>query len=271
MDKQQIVKLGQQLDSTAFLFGGMIRRKAARKLAEDSSVDTVPYLIKALSSEDEKVRMTADDALVALSDKNAVEALLDHVIAEPNGPAAKLCIKTGKQPSDHERACLFWFVTRQLEKYFKEDYEFQNLRLQYERANEEVKANVMEIVRSGDRRCLGFIMDSKAKPLSECTEKELTMAIESGLNNKDWKRLFRAVLDLPLKYGFPLLEYFEKSGWEPESADLKSIYRSIVGESRKTKLPQSSKREETSSIFEQWLNEGSTGELSRLPSVMTQH
>ena len=224
----------------------------------------IQFLLEMYLSKERKIQSSAEKELESLSDENMVDELCDMAIQEPSGSAAKVCVKTGKCPSDEERACLFLFVTRQLDKYFEEDFEFQNLRLQYERADEKVKGNVMEIVRSGDRRCLGFIMDSKAKPLSECTENEITLAIESGLKNRDWKRLFRAVMDIPLKYGFPLLESFDKSGWEPEGAEQKSLYKSIIEESHKSKSDFKAKRDETSPIFEQWLTDGETGELSKL-------
>jgi hypothetical protein len=75
MDRETIEKLGRRLESRMPLVGGMLRRSACRKLAEDSSSAAVPHLVKALDSEDETVRDAAQSALRSLVDPGAVDAL----------------------------------------------------------------------------------------------------------------------------------------------------------------------------------------------------
>ena len=263
MQPQELEQCRQRLKNHLPLIGTWLRRKAVGKLAEDSSADAVPLLLDALADSDQKIRLTADAALRGLRQRDAVDALCRVAIREAGGAVAKLCLETRKRPSDHEQACLLLFVTRQLDDYFKEDFEFQGLRQAYDRADEGVKAHVMEVVRSGDRRCLGFF--GRRKRLSECTEEEIELAIDSALRHRDWPRLFHAFQELPMKHGYPLLEYFRKSGWEPEQADLKALYRGVLEESKGTVLPaQPPPPKETSPVFEKWLAEGRTGEYSRL-------
>jgi hypothetical protein len=229
----------------------------------ETGAEAVPLLLEALKDGDVQVRSTADGALRGLKERDAVAALCQIAIAQPSGPAAKICVETKKRPSDPEQAALLLFVTRQLDEYFKEDFEFQNLRTAYDRAGEAVKALVMEVVRGGDRRCLGFF--GRRKPLSECSESEIKLATESALRHKDWPRLFRAFQELPMKHGFPLIEEFRKSGWEPEQADLKALYKAVLSESMGESLPpQAPPPKETSPVFERWLAEGRTGEYARL-------
>jgi hypothetical protein len=240
-----------------------MRRQATRNLARDSSAAAVPLLTEALADTDARVREAADAALRALRDRDAVDVLCRVAMADPTGAAAKICIAGRKRPSDHEEACLLLFVTRQLDEYFKEDFEFQGLRQAYDRAGDQVKAHVMDIVRSGDRRCLGFF--GRRKPLSECSDSEIRIAIDSALRHRDWPRLFRAFQELPMKHGFTLLDQFRKSAWEPEQADLKALYRAVLAESAGSApppLPAPSK--DTSPLFERWLAEGRTGEPGRL-------
>jgi hypothetical protein len=228
-----------------------------------TDAEVVPLLVEALADVDEQVRVTADAALRGLTEREAIDMLCQAAIREPDGLAAKICVETGKRPSDPEEACLLLFVTRQLDTYFQEDFKFQHLHLAHDRATEEVKAHVMEVVRSGDRRVLDFF--GSRKPLSECSESEISLAIESVLTHRDWPRLFRAFQELPLKYGFPLLAKFRDSGWEPEQDDLKSLYRGVLAESNGKPLPpHPSPAQETSSVFERWLAEGRGGEWSGL-------
>jgi hypothetical protein len=228
-----------------------------------TDAEAVPLLIEALADSDAEVRATAGGALGGLKERDAVDALCRAAVRQPDGAAAKICLETRKRPSDHEEACLLLFVTRQLEEYFAEDFEFQGLRQAYDRAGDEVKGLVMDVVRGGDRRCLGFF--GRRKPLGECNESEIKLAIESALKHRDWARLFRAFQELPMKYGFPLLDQFRKSGWEPEQADLKSLYRAALAESDGKPLPpKPPPPKETSPLFDRWLGEGRAGELAKL-------
>jgi hypothetical protein len=169
-----------------------------------------------------------------------------------NKPAAKVCLQTKKRPSSHELYCLFLFVTRQLDEYFKEDDDFQYLHDAYEHAADKVKEHVMDVVRSGDRRCLAFF-GNRRKTLHECTDDEIQVAINSALEHKDWPRLFHAFLDLPLKHSFPILDHLRLSSWEPPEEEMKGLLRQALAESKEISLPK--KRQDfSSSLFESWLS-----------------
>jgi len=263
MTTEELVRCERRMGNRWPLIGAWLRRGAVRRLAADSSAGAVPLLVAALRDGDGQVRDTADAALRALGDRDAVDSLCRAAIHDPAGPAAKICVETRKRPSDAEDACLLLFVTRQLDEYFQEDFEFQGLRPAYDRASEAVQAAVMEIVRSGDRRLLGFF--GRRKPLSECSEREIRSAIEAGLRHKDWPRLFRAFQELPLKFGFPLIAEFGKSGWVPEQPDLQALFRGVLAEAKGERLPAAKPApKETSPVFERWLAEGRSGEYSRL-------
>lgn len=213
-------------------------------------------------------------ALRELTDRADVEALCKLALEDLDGDAAKVCIETDKRPSDPEDASLFLFVTSQFEKYFEEDFEFQHLRPAYDRASQKVRGYVMEIVRTGDVRFKDFF-GARQKPLSECNEREIQTMIESRLRHRDWAKLFEAFLQMPLKYGFPLLAHFAKSDWEPETADLRSLYRQALTESDGQALPTTERPKPSSSVFLRWLSEGqslSEGKLdnqSALQAIMT--
>jgi hypothetical protein len=193
-----------------------------------------------------------EQALRQLKDHADVEALCRMALKDLDGLAARICVETGMRPADPEDASLFLFVTRQFDSYFLEDFEFQNLRTAYDRADEAVRARVMDLIRSGDRRFQGFF--GTRKQLAECTDAEIRLFIESSLRHKDWPRLFRAFQEMPLKYGFPLLDHFRGSGWEPGEPDLKNLYRQALAEGQEASTLDS-KPKATSSVFERWLSE----------------
>jgi hypothetical protein len=259
MNDTELEKAVKQLRHPLPLVGTLQQRGACRRLAEDGGPECVSHLVWALSAKDDQVRATADAALRGLKPGPARDALCEEGLREPGGAAARLCIATNQRPSDPERACLFLFVTRQLEAYFQEDFEFQNLRLQYDRADAALQAQVMEVVRSGDRRCLGFF--GPRKPLTECRESEIRLAIDSALRHKDWAKLFQAFLDLPLKYGYPLIEPFSKAGWTPAQPELRSVFTQVLKDAEGQTLP-APEAKATSSVFTKWLEQGRTGELA---------
>jgi hypothetical protein len=259
MTPTELEKVVKQLRNSISIFDIMQQRTACRILAADSGVETIPHLVWALSAKDAQVRDTADVALRALKPGASCDVLCEEALCDLSGPAAKLCIESDKRPSNPERLCLFLFVTHQLDAYFKEDFEFQSLRLEYERANSALQTQVMEVVRSGDRRCLGFF--GSKKPLTECKESEIRLAIESAVRHQDWAGLFQAFLDLPLKYGFPLIEVFRKSGWTPSQPELCSVLTQVLKDAEGQVLPAPDAKA-TSSVFTKWLEQGRTGELA---------
>jgi hypothetical protein len=180
-----------------------------------------------------------------------IEWLCDEAIKDPSGRFAQICLKTAFRPSEQERKCLFLFVTQQLDAYFEEDYQFQNLRLQYNRAGPELRSRIMNIVRSGDRRCLAFF--GTAKPLSDCTHSEIQFLIRSWLNHRDWASLFRACLELPPEYGIPLLEPLGRSGWMPADSEMRTLFQQLLADGRKLaesllKPPRTFRLD----VFEEW-------------------
>jgi hypothetical protein len=225
--------------------------------------DLVPPLVAALADRDDAICARARATLEGLRAGAPRDTLCDEAIGNPAGPAARICVEQGMRPSDHERACLFLFVTRQLDAYFQEDFEFQNLRLQYERADATVRGHVMDVVRSGDRRCAGFIGTRKA--LTECSEAEIKLAIESWLRHTDWPRLFRGFLELPLKFGLPVLEQLRRAGWQPDEPELLSLYRQVLADTDGQLVDARKPPAESSgSVFERWLAQGHKGELAGL-------
>ncbi len=243
-----------------------VRLLSALKCGKRVPVDHPSFargLLRLLGDSDEALRAGAERSLQKASPGPAQDALCDEAIQDPKGHTARICLENNFRPSDHERRCLFLFVNRQLDEYFQEDYEFQSLRLEYDRADVQVQAHVMEIVRSGDRRCAGFF-GTKSKPLVQCSEAEIKLALDSWLRHQDWPRLFRACLELPLKYTFAAFPQLRQSGWEPEADELRSAYRQIVADAEGEAVPESIQNKPESPVFEQWLSEGRDGRLASM-------
>lgn len=262
MDASEMERLRQDLKAWFPITGAMRRRKAAGRLVEQRNCpEAIPLLLEAAGSKDVQVAEAASKALADISAGPGRDVLCELAIVAPTGGAAKLCIERGYRPSEHERACLFLFVTQQLDAYFQEDWEFQNLRMQYDRADAKLRSLIMEVVRGGDRRCLPFVVRPRKK-LTESTEEEIRLAIESCVRHSDWARLFGACLELPLKYGFPALVKLSGSGWEPAEPEMRSLFRQFCADVKGQELPPAREPSAASSLFEQWLARGHEGDLA---------
>jgi hypothetical protein len=264
MDNATIQKYGKRLHSRMPLLGAWRRRTACRRLAAEPGWPAAPYLIEAVESGEPELVSIAETALRQVREAAAVEMLCKAAIKNPAGRTAAICKSESLRPADPEEMCLFLVVTGQLDAYAKEDSEFQYLRPAFERADPDVKARVMAIYRSGDRRLDGFIGTGDeriagSKKLENCTDEEIRHFIDSRLRHNEWPKLFSAFVRMPLRLGLPLLPRFRNSGWAPEDPELRSVLSGALAELGQ----ESPAAAHTSAVFERWLKEGSASAASR--------
>lgn len=244
--------------------------KCGKRVVLDQAY-AVPFLTSLLSDSDPIVRASAVKSLEQVAPGAAQDALCEEAIKSPKGEAARLCLRMGKRPGNHERLCLFLFVTalldrRQLDHYFNEDPQFQTLRFQFMRADVAVQEHVLEVARFGDPRCAG-LFKTRNRPLTECTDTELRLAIKSWLYHADWTSLFQACLELPLRWSLAALKFLRDSNWEPEPPELNSLYREILGDGLQQALAAADPANAAISFLEQWLARGVARHLVRLNDV----
>lgn len=262
---EDTARLARALEARTPLVGPWRRRRALRALQRglrSGNSTLAPLLVAAADSFDPNVARGARELLSRLDDPRIVESVCAEVVRAPGSSAAEICRRRGLRPSDPELLCLYLFVTGRLDEYFEEDYAFQTLRLAYDRADPEVKAQVLRVVRSGDRRCLGFL--GSRKRLSECDDREISLALQSFLRHEDWPRLFQAFLELPVRYGFHVLRRLRRSGWEPDDPESRSLLRQALAEVQHRVAPIPASRQGSCRAFEAALDRGRTGPLTRL-------
>jgi len=233
----------------------------------------LPFFIHLLQDQDEAIRAKAEKSLRKIPPGPARDGLCDLAVEAPCGPAAKIVTDEGFRHSDPERHCVMLFVTRQFDQYFEEDDGFRNLQAQYDQGNEQFKARILDVIRSGDRRCTGFF-GTKTKPLSECSDREIGAAINGWQEHKEYDKLFAACLELPLHYGIPIVESLRRAQWSPDDLKKRTLLETLVRELDDAEIPPRRKPSGGTSLFEAWLANGSEqsgqGEvelLSRLKSA----
>ena len=257
-----LTRLRRALDASLPVIGPWRRRRAAARLElEKERPVVVSFLVELFESHRKENSAWAAQVLSSLQTPTARDTLCEAALGRPRGGGATVAMATGYQPTDPERACVFLFVTRQLDRYFEEDFEFQNLRLEYDRAEPELRAHILSVLRSGDSRCLGFF--GARKKLSECSSREIMLALQSFRKHGDHARLFRSFLELPLKYGLPILGELAATGWEPDDAVEKSLLKQALAERRGHAYPPPRGDPEPGAWVAQQLRAGSTSETVR--------
>lgn len=242
-----------------------LRALSALKARETKLLVNNPELLEAvvpaLEDPDSVVSSTAEETLLATSAPRLVDRLCALASGNPKGRLARLCVASGKQPSAPEDRALFLFVTGQLDAYFEDDHEFESLRPAYERASQNIKDVVLEVARSGDRRAAEFFPKAigATKRLTECGEREILHGIEVAVRDRNWPELFRMFTQMPLRYGYPLLEDFRASGWEPDDEEKRTLWHEVLRESSAGHGAAQEPDKQTSSLFGRWLAEGRAG------------
>lgn len=254
-DDRTLRRWERGLTAAAPIIGTLRRRLSMRRLVRHRDVPSVvPILARTLDHTDPQVAARARSALVGVSSTRAVDALCEEAILAPTGRAARLCVRTGVRPGDEERCSLFLLVTGQLDAYFEDDHEFQNLRLEYERADEALKRHILVVLRSGDERCLPFFTTRKA--LVDCSDEEIRVALRSFARHGDWTRLFQAFLELPLRHTLPFLRPMARSGWQPDEPEAKSLLTQATADLGDHIPPSPGSSRTVSPLLTRWIEVG---------------
>ncbi len=239
---------------------------AARRLRTRlDRADVVSVLVEGTASSRSRVRDRASELLRALRAPAAIEAACEAATAAPRSPVATICIEERFEPRDDERASLFLFVTGQLDRYFELDEDFRFLRPAFDRANATLRRDLLRVLRSGDRRCLDFFTARKA--LAECSGVEVESALRSYWKHKDGARLFRACLEVPLRYGLPYLQRLARANWEPDEPEARSAFAKIARDLEGLIAPSPRAESAASATFSAWIAEGRERSRSAATSI----
>jgi hypothetical protein len=179
--------------------------------------ESAEALAQAADDQDKDIAATASKVIAGLRDAVAVDALIEATIQAPRSALVRACVNAGFRHTHDETHCVYLLVTEQLDAYFGKYFDdFQHVRRAYEEGDKALRANIMRVVQSGDLRFQEFFRRGQQR--HERGEEDILMEVDSSLRLQDWPQLFELFLEAPMKYGYPLLDAFRQSGWEPPEA-----------------------------------------------------
>ena len=267
-----VQELHEDLQSgTSLLSRGRRRRAMERLEARREEPEVVAILVGALGHKDAEIQHRAAAALRQLKSAEGRDALCANA---GQAEVARLCLEAGVRPSTREADVLFLITTGQFERYFEPgEYgadDFQTLRRACQEADEATRRRVREVIDEADPRWQPFLARPR-KALAECTAEEIETALAAARRRREWERVFRAFLELPLKFGFPLLEPLRRSGWQAATPELKQVFNQVMQDSQGQHLSASGKARPGSAVFERWLARGcEAGVASRTEEELLQ-
>jgi len=269
MEHDAIEKCRKDLTCRLPILGGRRRWQACQKLGADSSANTVPLLASALDHRDVNVRSIAEFALCSLKNPEAIDALCEIAIRDPDGSASRIVKEEFYQPQSVSRRCVLFLLTGQLSQYFDLDIGFQYLRSEYRAANENLKQQIGEAIRrSEDPRLVGlFRVFRRRKRASEITEKEAAIVIDIHRINNQWQDIFTLLFHIQMSSVVVALDVLKAEGWVPKTKPEAELMKELLEiRSSISMVSKSNTVEEIlGPVFSEWIEDGKNGEMKYHP------
>ncbi len=176
---------------------------------------TIAPLVAARTDRDPTIAQRATTTLHSLTDPEAIDALCELAIAEPDGPVAAIAKEKDYQPQSISRRCVLFLLTGQLERYFALDFELQYLRAEYQAGDERLRQRISDVIRqSGDTRLIGLFR--RRKLASELIAREAEVVIDVYARNQQWSEIFALLFHIPPSNVVATLDVLRKAGWRPQ-------------------------------------------------------
>ncbi len=260
-------KLADILTETGYIAGNPaeVRVASALKSGNVQLCDSnmyIEFLVKFLHDKDKTISHHAARALKSLSSPSSVELLCDGIIKGNLDAARQIAIEMNYQPAQLSKRCSFLVITGQIEKYLALDFEFQQLRAEYQAAPIDIQNRIRNaILLSNDNRLIGLFGEVRkkfvAKDLNE-TEAELMINVYARDNLMD--SVFALMFFIPLRSVIKALDALAKSSWRPETEDQRELLSQIQNVRQKFEQPGlvSDSEFSTGTIINRWINNGIT-------------
>jgi hypothetical protein len=223
----------RRLYSRIPLIGRWLRREAVDALARSDSPEAVEALAEAVArSDDEQVRRIALKALWRLASQGraeAQEALCRLAIEHGHPLARKMAVTSDYAPRDEGQRALFYFLTKQWEKYEGLDFDQSLLRTMFEMADGQLQRRIVENVRRAGRvEWVGVIaVGQRGRRLGEMSDEEWKTALTVLEKEKQWTAMWRLAQVAPVRWSARLLRQLKEARWVPGQESQREGFREL--------------------------------------------
>ena len=185
----------------------------------DGGTEVVELLLQACKDGDPDIAKGGHSALRKLKNPKAQESLCCLVIEQDHQLAREIAVESQYAPRDSKQRALFYFLTKQWDKYESLDYEHTILQTLYELGDEQLRKRIAQKARKAGRVEWTQIVAGgrQGKRLGEMTaaEWETTLAVLS--EGKHWEEIWQLAQAAPPIWSVQLLGQLKDAEWVPKT------------------------------------------------------
>ncbi len=270
--KNKIKKLRKKLYNRIPLFGNSIRRKAVQSVGIPGDKSELEFLIEAADANDSGTVDIAAGLLGSLESKDLTDSLCEHYLRNGSKVIAEVIKKADYRHSAVGPRCMIYVLLHQFEEYIALDFEFQNLKPEYQAADEKLKERIRNAIqKSGDSRLLGlFRAARRTKLAADLTGQEASILIDVHKRNRQWEEILKLLFFLSPDMLLKAIMVLKASGWKPAGEQENELLKeaTAIAESvpEKTVHPVD-KKYFIGKTFYAWLEKGSSKEWQAKPET----
>lgn len=197
----------------------------------DDGPEIVPLLLSAAhgrrgTSEVQHARR----ALELLTNPVTQEALCRDVIDNDDPVAAEAARSGGFAPADPTDRALFFFLTRQWDRYEDLDFDQGLLQAAYAVADPSLRERLAACARADGRREWVAVVATgrRGRRLGDMTDREWETALAVLARSKRWEEVWRLAQDSSAKWAARYLARLGDAGWTPPDRNDRAAYTSLL-------------------------------------------
>lgn len=173
-------------------------------------------------------------ALELLTNPAAQEALCRDVIDNDDPVSAEAARSGGFAPADAADRALFFFLTRQWDRYEELDFDQSLLHAAYTVASPSLRERLAACARADGRRDWVALVAGgrRGRKLGDMTDREWETALAVLSRSKRWDEIWRLAQDASAKWAARFLARLGDAGWVPPEPDDRVAFTSLMAWAR---------------------------------------
>ncbi|SMC70836.1 WD40 repeat domain-containing protein [Sporomusa malonica] len=200
-----------------------VLKTGADRVMLDDGPELVPELLIAVDDSDRIIAGRARRLLLTLTDRQAIDAVCEIVLAEADNERLKSWAVIARYaPSNDSRAAFFYAATGQWDKYYALDWQEARplLAKGYKEAGSAERQRFLEVVRKDGQSLLlaGLLLENSGHDeYEEITTKDWETMLELLVSQQRWPELYRLAFRAPVNWAAEITLMLQSAGWQPRA------------------------------------------------------
>jgi WD40 repeat protein/HEAT repeat protein len=181
--------------------------------------DELMDLLAACQDTHSDIAANARKAVCSLALPQTQAALCEIAISTDQADLQELAVSSGFLPEQPERQALFLFLTGQLDRYDRLDFDQRLMRAAYETADPATQRRISRAVQTAGKTAYLAILAGSGMREAEFADEDIQPIIRILTQNREWQRLWNLLFDVRLEHAVQILHVLFQSGWQPENQE----------------------------------------------------